>query len=264
MKLPDGIRLDNIREQLQALADEYGGRVLTGIRGPGRTVYPSYERRRFGGRLRLTLSDGDSEGPTGTTATFEDLPADLPQLTISPWGLLDSVFRLLGLGRKPTGYDELDRNAVFACTDEGFLAAFLTEKNREHVQDLLTGLPGAPASVRAASRTVVVSVPAMLVTSGDLRLLHRRALGVTLGLVDTASGVFIAELSWPEGASIDIVCPVCAVPLVQQLVAYCRCCEAPHHLDCWKYNGGCAMYGCPGCSRALPRSTDGSGEDCPQ
>lgn len=39
-------------------------------------------------------------------------------------------------------------------------------------------------------------------------------------------------------------CPVCGDPVADG-PTLCPECDTPHHDDCWAYNGGCAIYGCP-------------------
>ena len=43
-------------------------------------------------------------------------------------------------------------------------------------------------------------------------------------------------------------CPVCACP-VETAGPRCLRCRAPHHGDCWRYNGGCGIYACQGAMR---------------
>lgn len=40
-----------------------------------------------------------------------------------------------------------------------------------------------------------------------------------------------------------VLCRVCASLLTGERVL-CPRCETPHHADCWRYNGGCALFGC--------------------
>jgi hypothetical protein len=40
-----------------------------------------------------------------------------------------------------------------------------------------------------------------------------------------------------------VKCAVCGEPMGGEYVS-CRTCSAPHHLECWKYNGSCAMFAC--------------------
>ena len=45
-------------------------------------------------------------------------------------------------------------------------------------------------------------------------------------------------------------CPVCSTP-VEEDRAVCSRCRTPHHGDCWKYLGGCAVYACAGRPRRM-------------
>ena len=40
-----------------------------------------------------------------------------------------------------------------------------------------------------------------------------------------------------------VKCHVCCMP-ISGAVSVCADCETPHHLDCWRYFGSCAIYGC--------------------
>lgn len=39
-------------------------------------------------------------------------------------------------------------------------------------------------------------------------------------------------------------CQVCGEPLAGRAVVQCSTCATPHHLECWRFNKGCSMYGC--------------------
>ena len=39
-------------------------------------------------------------------------------------------------------------------------------------------------------------------------------------------------------------CQVCGIAIEAGEVTRCSRCGTPHHIDCWNYNGGCAIYGC--------------------
>jgi|PlaIllAssembly_1097288.scaffolds.fasta_scaffold50802_2 hypothetical protein len=39
-------------------------------------------------------------------------------------------------------------------------------------------------------------------------------------------------------------CPVCSEEEAGKLTQVCSLCRTPHHVECWSYNGGCAVYGC--------------------
>ncbi len=44
----------------------------------------------------------------------------------------------------------------------------------------------------------------------------------------------------------ELLCAICQSPLAPD-EARCECpsCAAPYHEECWRENGGCAVYGCP-------------------
>ena len=54
-----------------------------------------------------------------------------------------------------------------------------------------------------------------------------------------------APASAPELAG--KTCPFCKAPFMEgEAVVFCSHCEMPHHLECWKENGGCTTFGCTG------------------
>lgn len=44
---------------------------------------------------------------------------------------------------------------------------------------------------------------------------------------------------------IPVTCPVCAQS-VDATESRCARCQAPHHRECWSYNGCCGIYACRG------------------
>lgn len=68
-------------------------------------------------------------------------------------------------------------------------------------------------------------------------------------------GIKLAGLSVPAGNATPSnapelagkTCPFCKAPFMEgEAVVFCSHCEMPHHLDCWKENGGCTTFGCTG------------------
>ncbi len=39
-------------------------------------------------------------------------------------------------------------------------------------------------------------------------------------------------------------CPVCGMEAAHGDMITCPRCRTPHHVDCWKYNSGCGIFGC--------------------
>ena len=75
----------------------------------------------------------------------------------------------------------------------------------------------------------------------------------TLGkFVDLAIAILqaIRQLAEPSGVVLDKVlsapgsaCPICGHAISDGPLP-CPTCRTPHHRDCWKYFGGCAIFGC--------------------
>lgn len=53
-----------------------------------------------------------------------------------------------------------------------------------------------------------------------------------------------SDLDRPDATGMP-VCKVCGEEIHQDRVD-CVSCVAPHHRDCWEFNGGCSIYGCGG------------------
>lgn len=66
-----------------------------------------------------------------------------------------------------------------------------------------------------------------------IAILHRAK-----GLVAEA-GVTLEQVRTRAGST----CPVCGQAVADEALP-CPTCRTPHHLDCWKYFGGCAIFGC--------------------
>jgi hypothetical protein len=43
----------------------------------------------------------------------------------------------------------------------------------------------------------------------------------------------------------EVSCPVCGDTLGKTVATSCQICETWYHRDCWTYNQGCGIYGCP-------------------
>jgi len=48
----------------------------------------------------------------------------------------------------------------------------------------------------------------------------------------------------PPPPALVACCHVCGERLAAAPVVICRKCRNPHHRECWRYNRGCAVYGC--------------------
>lgn len=60
---------------------------------------------------------------------------------------------------------------------------------------------------------------------------------------ETESGItFLGHACAAEET--ESCCQVCGIAIAEGETTRCGKCGAPHHTDCWNYNGGCAIYGC--------------------
>lgn len=49
--------------------------------------------------------------------------------------------------------------------------------------------------------------------------------------------------------SLGKICPYCQHPFTTELyIAICETCNMPHHIECWRENRGCTIFGCKGSS----------------
>lgn len=53
-------------------------------------------------------------------------------------------------------------------------------------------------------------------------------------------------------------CPVCAGEIDERQRVVCPRCETPHHLDCYSYNQGCAIFGCDPSRAPTPLAKKGT------
>lgn len=65
-------------------------------------------------------------------------------------------------------------------------------------------------------------------------------LNKTRGLAESTGVTLEPILAQPGSA-----CPVCGHGVVEESLE-CPTCRTPHHRDCWKYFGGCALFACRG------------------
>lgn len=68
-----------------------------------------------------------------------------------------------------------------------------------------------------------------------------------------ARGITIQEFGAADEADTGVpICKVCGESVTHQVrEVACSLCGAPHHADCWDFNGGCSVFGCSG-KRAVP------------
>jgi hypothetical protein len=71
-------------------------------------------------------------------------------------------------------------------------------------------------------------------------------------LADTETGIAFADRP-TSVAGVEADCPVCGTPPTAAEQVRCAACGAPHHAECWNYNGSCAIYGCRSKQAHMPQ-----------
>ena len=91
-----------------------------------------------------------------------------------------------------------------------------------------------PAGLVLKVARLLVDEPVALERFVDLAVL---ILSEARGVGESA-GIVIAAMETKAGSE----CPVCGHAVSHERT--CPRCRTPHHEDCWKYMGGCAIFGC--------------------
>jgi DNA-directed RNA polymerase subunit RPC12/RpoP len=79
--------------------------------------------------------------------------------------------------------------------------------------------------------------------------------GVTCPSCQQGSGAAAANVPRSGEARVE-VCAFCLSPIgAEEAVTACPACRATYHDDCWRENGGCAVYGCSQVPTVEPRKS---------
>jgi hypothetical protein len=141
--------------------------------------------------------------------------------------------------------------------DEAFDAEYVVQAAPESLAARVFGLETRDRAIAAVRRLEGMSCPAIQLTLTELRIQveqDNQDLDDVLRLVQTAEDLLGILKDMPLVSGIDLgdlrlaacaSCPVCAATLDRQVVR-CKSCLAPHHAECWTYEGHCATYACGG------------------
>ena len=105
-----------------------------------------------------------------------------------------------------------------------------------------------PAAVVAACAWAVLVAAVLGV--GPLFILSRVFSGGIAPRPAAASGVLGIDPAVVRTAG---RCPVCRTGGVRRGLVWCGRCLTPHHEDCWRYAGKCALFGCGGTVSRIAR-----------
>lgn len=156
---------------------------------------------------------------------------------IRPLKAFDSVRRWFG-GGVLTGQGAFDK--VYFV--EGSDADKLRETLDIHAQGALIALYSGIEQLesRLGQLRIDAAMPAETLTEHGLLLLER-FLGIHSFGVDFVDG----DESGPVRICSESSCPVCGEKISAGTAhVQCQGCQTPHHKECWKYAGGCAIFAC--------------------
>ncbi|GIW95102.1 MAG: hypothetical protein KatS3mg110_3143 [Pirellulaceae bacterium] len=222
------------------LAKRYGGYTETSPNGypatyfeyqGGVRAWTSVERRRWlgGWATEITVSGPEVAGLVrirpATAAPGEPLP---------------------NTARLDTSSDEVLWRYVIEVDDAARSRNLFTDDVKWRVDQLRQFLPSSPWELQLENGTLVLRKQHPLEQAYQLERCVELALSCYEALWESFSCARTAKSVWPKLPGAGLTCPVCLqeVPAVDPEHHVCPRCGTWHHEDCWKYNGGCAGYGC--------------------
>lgn len=167
------------------------------------------------------------------------------RLRVVPEGFSSWLRRAFGGSDVSLGDPEFDAAFWVESSDPAWARAILDADIRRRLQDLTrTGTWLAPANVTldVGPEGLMLRVSRVIVNRpNELENLIQGAAAVLRKIRGGAPtpGVKLAAVETQAGSA----CPVCG-HRVEGDGRNCPKCGTPHHADCWKYSGGCAIYGC--------------------
>ncbi|HTF56724.1 MAG TPA: RING finger protein [Planctomycetota bacterium] len=167
------------------------------------------------------------------------------RLRVMPEGLSSSLRRIFGSADITIGDETFDRVFWIEAPDAAWAREILDGDVRRRMGRLASyrtwmGLNRITIDVGPEGITVRI---ARMIAGDSERLDELIQLAVEImkkaRAAERVQGMVLAAVETPAGSS----CPVCG-HRVEGDGRNCPKCGTPHHEDCWKYFGGCAIYGC--------------------
>ena len=231
--------VDRLRERKQrrtrdsgALAERWGGRAVSSTFTEGFRL--TLEAEGIPGEVTFSQT-----GPTqdGLTRIHFKAPSKhrlrVTSETFDSW-----LRRMFGTKDIKTGESRFDGAFWIESTDADWAREILDEPLRRSFFGLQQ-VYGPTVSVDVTASGLSLRVGRILVDEpGLLGHLVEQAVGA-LQRVHSRAGMDLLVVELGEGQ-----CPVCNHPVEEG--RRCPACATPHHAECWKYMGGCAIFGCRG------------------
>jgi hypothetical protein len=233
---------------IEAVVRAHGGEVSAEDRRWGR-VGSSWRQQLLGGVADISFHTTVGLSSQRTTGfSFRTAPGRVPRIELYPRRSMRVASRLNGVGELKSGQSAFDEVFIILANDGAWWRTFLTDDTRREIL-ALGGSERADVSLHACSDSFELRVdgwlpPGRLVPFHDrcVELLERALAGRKSRTVAPIADLVPSPLPFPS----RMVCLVCGDGAVERPVVRCRLCDSPHHDECWRYNGRCAVYACGG------------------
>lgn len=192
------------------------------------------------------------EGHRSTRFVFRTFGGDvLPRFEVYSTSLSSDIAKLFGMEDIEVGDQALDSAYILKAPSPTWMRAFMTEDVRGAFKRLAMRYEDH-VSVSSFGDTLELRVGrwldgfelTQLFTMGEL-LVRELVPGTAPAAPAAAQRPVVSE---PSGILVLLPptahCLVCGDALAGRPLVCCRRCDTPHHRDCWRYNGSCAVYGC--------------------
>lgn len=175
--------------------------------------------------------------PSGRMLRFEAPINNLHLLCrIRPLKIFDNIRRWFGSGLL-TGQGAFDQVFFVEGNDPDKLRETLDVQAQASLISLYSGIEQLETG--GGRLRISAMQPAQLLVEHSLVLLER-----FLGMHSHGVEFLEGEDSGPLKICAESSCPVCGESVEGAYVVQCQGCHTPHHKECWKYAGGCAIYAC--------------------
>lgn len=175
------------------------------------------------------------------------------RLRVSPEGFSAWLRRTIGGSDIEVGDNEFDGSFWIEASDAGWAKDCLDRDIRRGLLQLRDagswfGQNDVTLDIGPAGLTLKIS-RSLVDDRGALEPFIELAILILRSAreMGTGAGIVLAAVETQVGSE----CPVCGTAV--ESGTKCPLCATPHHDDCWKYSGGCAIFGCAGRPRG-PRA----------
>ena len=223
---------------LRALGEGWEGIV----KGSGVWSWPRLEMRVDGLPAEVSYREGKGDSLWTKVHIQWTGPG---RLRATPQGFAKWLRSLVGGSDLEVGDPAFDAAFWVEASDAKWAREILTADIRRGLLDLRVewnrrGSQSVDVTLDAGPAGLVLKVGRLVV---DNRQALERFLALAVLILRVArGGTGIADIALAPLDTTGAACPVCGHAV--EGPRPCPSCRTPHHEECWKYSGGCAIFGC--------------------